>query len=140
MKHPTPPNPPEWLLRVKRARMLDWLGVAALLSVLVWLMAPQQLPVSVYKLSLVAMAAVAGYWLDRSLFPYARPDLFLELHVAEAGKDEAKAVEFFSFTEQHSAEQLSDASRTDQLRLFGLCMLRRASIVAAAMIAVGLGA
>ena len=140
MKYRTLLNLPEWLLRIKHARMLDWLGVAALLSVLVWLMAPQQLPVSVYKLSLVAMAAVAGYWLDRSLFPYARPDLFLELHVSESGKSTGEAVEFFSFTEQHSAEQLSDASRTDQLRLFGLCMLRRASIVAAAMIAVGLGA
>lgn len=140
MKYRTLLNLPEWLLRIKHARMLDWLGVAALLSVLVWLMAPQQLPVSVYKLSLVAMAAVAGYWLDRSLFPYARPDLFLELHVSESGKNTSEAVEFFSFTEQHSAEQLSDASRTDQLRLFGLCMLRRASIVAAAMIAVGLGA
>ena len=107
MKHPTLPNLPEWLLRVKRARMLDWLGVAALLSVLVWLMAPQQLPVSVYKLSLVAMAAVAGYWLDRSLFPYARPDLFLDLHVNDAGQHTGKAVEFFSFTEQHTAEQLS---------------------------------
>ena len=140
MKHKTPLNLPNWLQRITHTRMLDWLGVAALLSVLVWLMAPQQLPVSVYKLSLVAMAAVAGYWLDRSLFPYARPDLFLDLHVSDSGKTTSKAVEFFSFTEQHSAEQLSDASRTDQLRLFGLCMLRRASIVAAAMIAVGLGA
>lgn len=54
--------------------MTDWLLATLLLALLVWLMAPQQLPVSVYKLSLVTMAAVAGYWIDRSLFPYARPD------------------------------------------------------------------
>nr|WP_308645740.1 putative holin [Ottowia beijingensis] len=53
----------------RRWRMTDWLLVALGLALLVWLMAPQQLPVSVYKLSLVAMAAVAGYWIDRSLFP-----------------------------------------------------------------------
>ena len=57
-----------------RWRMTDWLIVALVLALVVWLMAPQQLPVSIYKLSLISLAAVAGYWIDRSLFPYARPD------------------------------------------------------------------
>lgn len=140
MKNSTPSNPPKGLLRVKSARMYDWIAIAVALCFLVWLMAPQQLPVSVYKLSLVAMAAVAGYWLDRSLFPYARPDLFLALRQNEVDKDAVHPVEFFNFTEQHCAEQLGCASRSDRIHLFGLCMLRRAGIVAAAMIAVGLGA
>lgn len=50
------------------------IGVVAVLS-------PQQLPVSVYKLSLITLAALVGYWLDRSLFPYARPDSFTHSHV-----------------------------------------------------------
>lgn len=60
---------PGWLMRLARVRMADWVIAAALLTVLVWLIAPQQVPVTVYKVSLVALAAVAGYWIDRSLFP-----------------------------------------------------------------------
>lgn len=93
-------------------RLAGWLLIALLLAGLVWLVAPQQLPVSLYKLSLVAMAAVAGYWLDRSLFPYARPDKLLA----------------WSPSDPHMATA------------FGLAMLRRALIVAAAMLAMGLGA
>ena len=39
--------------------------------------APQQMPVALYKFYLVAGAGAAGYYLDRELFPYARPDIFL---------------------------------------------------------------
>lgn len=78
--------------------------VGLLLAVLA--LAPQQLPVSLYKLSLVTLAAVVGYWLDRSLFPYGRPD---ELQIVDPAH-------------------------------FGVAMLRRALIVSASMIAMGLGA
>lgn len=54
--------------------MFDWLLVTFALIALVAVLSPQQLPVSLYKLSLITTAAVAGYWIDRSLFPYARPD------------------------------------------------------------------
>jgi len=54
--------------------MFDWLLATLVLTTLIYILAPQQLPVSLYKLSLIAMAAVVGYWIDRSLFPYARPD------------------------------------------------------------------
>jgi len=55
-------------------RMFDWLLITLVLVGLIALLSPQQLPVSLYKLSLISMAAVVGYWIDRSLFPYARPD------------------------------------------------------------------
>lgn len=90
-------------------RLSGWLVATVLLTLLVWWVAPQQLPVTVYKLSLVSAAAVAGYWLDRSLFPYARPDELLE------------------------------ATGPSTLA-FAAAMLRRALIVAAAMLAMGLGA
>ena len=51
-------------------------GVAVLvllLSALVLFIAPIQLTVTAYKLSLVTLAAWLGYWLDRWIFPYARP-------------------------------------------------------------------
>lgn len=47
------------------------LGIIALVS-------PQQLPVVIYKLALITLAAVLGYWLDRSLFPKARPGQYLK--------------------------------------------------------------
>lgn len=58
----------------KLPRMTDWILVTILLLGLVAMLSPQQLPVTLYKLSLITMAAAAGYWIDRSLFPYARPD------------------------------------------------------------------
>ncbi|MDO5290222.1 MAG: putative holin [Pseudomonadota bacterium] len=114
--------------------MTDWLIVALALAALVWLMAPQQLPVSVYKLSLLTMAAVAGYWIDRSLFPYARPDSFL---ADEPLQDEPPRPQAECGTDDVCTLAVaSDASP----RLMAAAMLRRAIIVAAAMLAVGLGA
>lgn len=66
----------------KIPRMTEWLIVSLLLLAAIWVLAPQQLGVSLYKLSLITMAAWVGYWIDRSLFPYARPD-DAELNVSE---------------------------------------------------------
>ena len=133
-----------WLGRLRRARMADWVVAAALLTLLAWLMAPQQLPVTLYKLSLVALAGVAGYWVDRSMFPYARPDLFFELHHGADGAPEettfTSLAGVVSFAEKQTSINLEDASSEHLLRLAGVAMLRRAVIVAATMLAVGLGA
>ena len=58
----------------KIVRMLDWIVISILLAIAIYVLAPHQLGVSLYKLSLVSLAAVVGYYIDRSLFPYARPD------------------------------------------------------------------
>lgn len=57
-------------------RMMFTTAMAILLLAVIALVAPQQLPVTIYKLSLVTLGSVAGYWVDRELFPYARPDCF----------------------------------------------------------------
>jgi len=118
-------------------RMADWLIAAILLTLLVWLLAPHQLPVSVYKLSLIALAAVAGYWIDRSLFPYARPDSFLVLVGDDEDYDGAEDAGEFG---PYPRTKIRATADPPLLNAFGLAMLRRAIIVAAAMIAVGLGA
>ena len=59
---------------MKRFRMDTWLAVALTLAALIAWIAPQQIGVTLYKLSLIALAGTTGYWLDRSLFPYGRPD------------------------------------------------------------------
>ena len=116
-------------------RMLDWLVIALVLALAVWLLAPQQLPVSLYKLSLIALAAVAGYWVDRSLFPYARPDSFLVLdHDSTGPNDDTEDGPY------GCEGSICLAPNQPMLQTMGVCMLRRAIIVAAAMIAVGLGA
>jgi hypothetical protein len=99
-------------------RMTLWLVVSLWLALVIWLLAPQQLPVSAYKLSLITMAAWVGYWVDRGLFPYARPDRFQRLLVEST----------LTVHEQAMAVALSAA------------MLRRALVIAAAMIGVALGA
>lgn len=62
---------------MKILRMPVTLAVAIVLALLVAALAPQQLPVTVYKLSLISIAALVAYWIDREIFPYARPDRFL---------------------------------------------------------------
>lgn len=93
-------------------RLWGWLLITLVLLACVWAIAPQQLPVSLYKLSLVTLAAVVGYWIDRSIFPYGRPDVFMK--IGEVGDD--------------------------SLRWMGMAMIRRAIIVGCAMLAMGLGA
>ncbi|MHA7915514.1 putative holin [Alloalcanivorax xenomutans] len=57
-------------------RLTEWLVITIGLLVVIALIQPQQLPVVLYKASLVTMGAVLGYWIDRTLFPYARPHTF----------------------------------------------------------------
>lgn len=58
-------------------RMTTFILLAAVLLMVIAVLSPVQLPVVIYKLSLISLAALAGYWLDRALFPYARPDGYL---------------------------------------------------------------
>lgn len=70
---------------MKIPRMTIWLFIsAALLAAIAWT-APQNIPVVGYKLALATTGAVLGYWIDRGLFPYARPDKvsFEAAHVAQ---------------------------------------------------------
>lgn len=135
-KAPTPPKKPlaqRCVARLRRPpRLSGWLCIAVALAALVWAVAPQQLPVSLYKLSLVTLAGVVGYWLDRSMFPYARPDEFLP--------DTQRALDLPESPVGDQVCTLLVAPDEAQLRLAGAAMLRRALIVAATMLAMGLGA
>jgi hypothetical protein len=78
--------------------------------------------VSVYKLSLITMAAVVGYWIDRSAFPYARPDAFMQQPCSVGapfvpGRSVSRALQF----------------------VFAVAMLRRAIIMGCAMLGASLG-
>lgn len=63
-----------------KLRMAEF-GVASLILLcLIWFAAPQQMPVVMYKLLLVTLFAHLGYWIDRRLFPSARPSDFPSAH------------------------------------------------------------
>ena len=59
-----------------------WLALCGLVTGLILaflaVVSPQQLPVIAYKAALVSFAACVGVWLDRAVFPYARPSGYLK--------------------------------------------------------------
>lgn len=59
-------------------RLITWIILSLALFAAIAFTSPHQLPVVLYKAALVSLAAVLGYWLDRSLFPYDRPHTYQE--------------------------------------------------------------
>ena len=65
---------PGALSAVPRSFRLSGMAIATLVLVaVVGFVAKQQVEIIVYKACLITMAAVAGYWVDRELFPDSRP-------------------------------------------------------------------
>lgn len=114
-------------------RLFDLVLIATGLLVLIAWVAPYQLPVSAYKLSLVTLAGVVGYYLDRRLFPYARPDGYL----AHAWRSRCAALKTPSRGSSIDADHPVIAGYE---LIFAAVLLRRAIIIAATMTSIGLGA
>lgn len=113
----------------KSPRMFGWLLLAVALVVLIAIISPQQLPVALYKLGLITLAGVVGYWLDRALFPYSRPDFYLlRINWKQRLKDEGE-VDFGADVPVDAAHQL----------IFAAAMIRRALIVGACILGVAMG-
>ncbi len=133
----------------KLPRLTSWWLIALALSALVFFLAPQQIPVSLYKINLIALAAVAGYWIDRKVFPYARPNIKSLRCLRDVEDLEITAEDQergYILTDDNQKVPLDEIMATacgpvDPAPLYFMlgCMLRRAVIIAAAMIAVSLG-
>ncbi|HBV4277099.1 TPA: putative holin [Klebsiella michiganensis] len=65
------------LHKVRHQRLRNWIILAVALLAAIAFISPEQLGVTLYKLSLVSIAAILGYHLDRALFPYASPGSYL---------------------------------------------------------------
>lgn len=104
----------------KQLRLGVWLLTAVLLLVLIALVSPQQLPIVIYKLALITLAAVLGYWLDCSLFPKSRPGQYLK-HDPQLMKQGKWPV------------------NTGYHMVFSAVLIRRAMIVAAVCLSVAMG-
>lgn len=113
---------PLWL---RAPRNSLWLAAAVLLIAVIAAISPIQLPVVVYKATLVALAAVLGYWLDRSLFPYARPDGYLE-------RDWRKGTDEPAFFADHPVVKGYEL-------VYAVAMVRRAVIVGVVILGIALG-
>lgn len=100
-----------------RHRMGMWLVVSIVLAVVAFGLSPSLLGVTVYKLNLLSIAAWLGYWIDRSLFPYARPSELLA-----------------------DGDETIFADQTDPPLVVAASFLRRAIIVGACLIAFSLAA
>ena len=113
---------PAWL-RVPRAT--TWLILSTALLVAITLIAPTQLPVVLYKAALIALAAVLGYWLDRALFPYARPDGYLQRDW-RYGTDEPEGEVDYPVVQAY-------------IRVFTAAMVRRALVVGCVVLGMAAG-
>ncbi|SJN14249.1 Putative inner membrane protein [Halomonas citrativorans] len=89
-------------------RIGPWLILAIITSIAVGFLYPHQLGVLLWSLTKLCWGAYLGYWIDRSMFPYARPGDWCSTHTPGNG-------------------------------LLPLLMLRRVIIIAAAILALGLG-
>lgn len=86
------------------------------------------LAVTLYKAHLMALGGWGGYWLDRGLFPYDRPHTYLL-------DDQPKIDDGGPYNEPDMKVGVLVSTRD-----FGSATLRRAVIVAACLVCVGLGA
>lgn len=69
----------------------------------------------IYKVSLISMAAVIGWWLDYAIFPYARPHSIISKLDFDRGENDHR----YTYA--------------------GMCQLRRTLIILASVIGVGMG-
>ena len=121
-------------------RMLAWGFVAVMLLVVAFCMqtlAPGTVLATIaYKASLMGLGGFGGYWLDRALFPYDRPHQYLQ--------DAADAVPGFESSAAPNDLPPLIHGELEELQMsistYGHSMLRRAIVVAACLICVGLGA
>ena len=113
---------PLWL---RAPRNSLWILAAAGLLFLIYQVSPQQLPVVLYKAALVGSAVVIAYWIDRALFPYARPDSYLQKDW-RLGTDEPEHDADFPVCHRYVKE-------------FCSAQIRRAIIVGAVVLAMAMG-
>lgn len=102
-----------------------WFLVSLLLLIVVAALSPAQIPIAIYKLSLISLAAFVGYWIDRALFPYSRPDGYL-YRDWRYGTDEPESEVDFPIVGNYQ-------------HVFAAALLRRAIVVGAVVIGVALG-
>ena len=106
-------------------RLYGLVVLTGLAMVGLYFVAPQQVQVIFYKIAQAFVAGLVGYWFDRWLFPYARPDSYLR-RFWQHGSDEPIGKADYEVVDGY-------------FLVFALAQLRRALIVIAVVLGVTLG-
>lgn len=106
------------MLRIPR--LTDWMLITIGLLAAIAVIEPHQLNVVLYKACLVALGGVIGYWIDRRLFPYARPHIAFEQHKKALSNSDEDAASVYGV-------------------LAAFLMIRRAVVVLACVLGLTLG-
>ncbi|CAK7024874.1 MAG: hypothetical protein DELT_02539 [Desulfovibrio sp.] len=109
-----------------RPQLFFFAVLAVVLQVAIWLISPAQGPVVLYKLGLPVLAAIVGLFFDFAVFPFARPDSYLDDY----------------WKKDPDADRPNDADypiATGYEGVFCNACLRRAIIIGAFVLAVSLG-
>jgi hypothetical protein len=122
------------LYKVRNQRLRNWIILAVALLSAIAIISPEQLGVTLYKLSLVSIAAILGYHLDRALFPYASPGGYL---ANDWKKKNTRKISTFSGIEYYSGPEHPVAKGYELI--FAVVLIRRALIVAAICLGVTMG-
>lgn len=109
-----------------RFQLLCFAILAVTLLVAILLISPVQLPVMLYKLALVTVAAIVGVFFDFALFPFATPASYLD----DDWRDDPDA---------HKPCSADYPVAEGYFAVFTGACLRRALIVLAFVLAVSLG-
>lgn len=107
-----------------------WLFYSGLIALafigVLLLLAPAQVPVAVYKLCLLMLSGIAGFCIDRAIFPYAEPSSYLVADWRHEPDADNAADADFPVVERYKA-------------IFAVAMVRQALLIVISMLAVGLG-
>lgn len=123
------------LHKVRHQRLRNWIILAVALLAAITIISPEQLGVTLYKLSLVSIAAILGYHLDRALFPYASPGSYLSGDWKQQLAD--RKVNHCGESSSSDAPEYPVISGYELI--FAVVLIRRALIVAAVCLGVTMG-
>lgn len=125
-----------------RAPRMGWcMALAAVLLVGVAHLAPQNIPVILYKGSLLTLATVIGYLVSRWVFPYGRPDKWLagDLAATMAHDVMRKVAELCPWMATGAMDIGPGTVMLVAMTVACVSMICRALLMLGAMLAVGLG-
>lgn len=107
--------------KIDALRLSPWLFATLIMALAIFFLYPHQLGVLLWSLTKLSAGAYLGYWIDRSLFPYARPH------------------QFFSLASLLESQDVSKKAGSQMRWQASMASLRRAIIIMAAILALGLG-
>lgn len=106
--------------------LLFFVLLSVVLLFLLLVLSPVQLPVIIYKITIVVLGAIAGLFFDFAVFPYARPTSYL-------------CREWQTQAEKHIDDNADYPIAKEYKAVFFYSMLRRAIIISAFIFAVAMG-